>query len=141
VAIPLGKPEDVEGTPFDFREAHTIGERIDEDNQQLIWGNGYDHTYIVNKVKPDEYALVAKAHSPKTGITMEVHSTDPGVQLYTGNWLDGSFTGKNGHTYPKRSAFCLETQHYPDSINHPEYPTTVLRAGEMYCSKTAFIFV
>ncbi|GHT44864.1 aldose 1-epimerase [Bacteroidia bacterium] len=140
VAIPLSKPEKVEGTPFDFRSAYTIGERINDDNQQLIWGVGYDHNYIINKSKSDEYAFVAKANSPKTGITMEVYSTEPGVQLYTGNWLNGSFTGKNGHTYPKRSAFCLETQHYPDSIHQPTYPTTVLKAGEKFYSKTAFVF-
>ncbi|GHT03874.1 aldose 1-epimerase [Bacteroidia bacterium] len=140
VAIPLGNPEKVEDTPFDFRSIHTIGERIDDDNQQLTWGAGYDHTYIVNKAKDGEYVFVAKAQSPKTGITLEVYSTEPGVQLYTANWLDGSFLGKNGHIYPKRSAFCLETQHYPDSIHHPAYPSTVLKPGEEFFSKTAFVF-
>ncbi|MDR0832641.1 MAG: galactose mutarotase [Candidatus Symbiothrix sp.] len=140
VAIPLGNPEKVEGTPFDFRSIHTIGERIDDDNQQLTWGNGYDHTYIVNKAKEGDTGFVAKAQSPKTGITLEVYSTEPGIQLYTANWLDGSFVGKNGHTYPKRSAFCLETHHYPDSIHHPEYPTTVLKPGEVFLSKTVFAF-
>ncbi|GAP71209.1 aldose 1-epimerase [Candidatus Symbiothrix dinenymphae] len=142
-AIPLGNLEKVEGTPFDFRSPHTIGERIGDDNQQLIWGVGYDHTYIVNRPKlnkADDALFVAKAYSPKTGITMVVYSTEPGVQLYTGNWLNGSFVGKNGHTYPKRSAFCLETQHYPDSIHQPTYPTTVLKAGEKFESKTAFLF-
>ncbi|GHT53584.1 aldose 1-epimerase [Bacteroidia bacterium] len=142
-AIPLGNPEKVEGTPFDFRSPHTIGERIDDDNQQLTWGVGYDHTYILNQTKlneADDAVFVAKAYSPKTGITMVVYSTEPGVQLYTGNWLNGSFVGKNGHTYPKRSAFCLETQHYPDSIHQPTYPTTVLKAGEKFESKTAFLF-
>ena len=139
VAIPFGKPEKVEGTPFDFRSMHTIGERIDQDETQIKYGNGYDHTFIINR--PDNgLAFTAKAVSPKTGIVMETYTTEPGVQLYTGNFLDGSFSGKNGHTYPKRSAFCLETQHYPDSIHHPDYPTVILKPGEEFTSKTIFQF-
>jgi aldose 1-epimerase len=139
VAIPLGKPENVEDTPFDFRSLHTIGERIEEEFTQLIFGNGYDHNFIIDKAG-DGLAFCAKAIAPKTGIVMEVFTTEPGVQLYTGNYLDGSFPGKNGHHYPKRSAFCLETQHYPDSIHHPEYPSTILKAGEVFESKTVFKF-
>ncbi|GHT27393.1 aldose 1-epimerase [Bacteroidia bacterium] len=139
VAIPLGKPENVEETPFDFRTLHTIGGRIEEEFTQLIFGNGYDHNYIIDGAGED-LVLCAKAISPKTGIVMEVFTTEPGVQLYTGNFLDGSFPGKNGHTYPKRSAFCLETQHYPDSIHHPEYPSTVLKPEEVFVSKTIYKF-
>jgi aldose 1-epimerase len=139
VSIPLGEPEKVENTPFDFRSLHTIGERIDEDDTQLRYGNGYDHNFIINK-EDQGLTFAAKAISPKTGIVMETYTTEPGIQLYTGNFLDGSFSGKNGHFYPRRSAFCLETQHYPDSIHHPEYPSTVLRAGEIFRSKTVYQF-
>jgi aldose 1-epimerase len=138
-AIPFGNFDQVEGTPFDFRTPHTIGERIEENHIQLIYGKGYDHNFILNK-EGDELSFCAKAVSPKTGIVLEVYTTEPGVQLYTGNYLDGSFPGKNGHHYPIRSAFCLETQHFPDSIHHPEYPTTILRPGEVFRSKTIFKF-
>jgi aldose 1-epimerase len=139
VAIPLGKPENVEETPFDFRTPHTIGGRIEDEFTQLIFGNGYDHNFIIDGAGED-LVLCAKAISPQTGIVMEVFTTEPGVQLYTGNFLDGSFPGKNGHYYPKRSAFCLETQHFPDSIHHPQYPSTVLNPGEVFASKTIFKF-
>jgi aldose 1-epimerase len=139
VAIPFGRPEKVAGTPFDFQSLHTIGERIEEKNTQLIYGNGYDHNFILNKTG-NELTCAAKAISPKTGIVMETYTTEPGVQLYTGNYLDGSFIGKNGHVYPKRSAFCLETQHYPDSINHPDYPSIILRPGKTFESKTIYLF-
>ena len=139
VAIPFGKPEKVEGSPFDFRSFHTIGERIDEKCTQLIYGNGYDHNFILNQ-SGEGLIFCAKAISPKTGIVMDIFTTEPGVQLYTGNYLDGSFQGKNGHTYPKRSAFCLETQHFPDSIHHPDFPTIVLKTGEKFRSKTIYKF-
>jgi aldose 1-epimerase len=137
VAIPLGLPEEVEDTAFDFRTLHTVGERIENESTQLIYGNGYDHNFILNRTDND---FCAKAVSPQTGIVMEVYTTEPGVQLYTGNYLEGNFTGKNGHTYPKRSAFCLETQHFPDSIHHPDFPTTVLKPNEIFESKTIFKF-
>lgn len=140
VAIPLGAPQRVEGTPFDFRSLHTMGERIEQDDTQLIYGNGYDHTFVINKAKEGALSFAAKAISPKTGIVLETYTTEPGVQLYTANYLDGSFVGKNGHTYPQRSAFCLETQHFPDSINHPDYPSVVLRPGEEFTSKTIYKF-
>ena len=141
VAIPLGRPEEVEDTPFDFRSEHTIGERIDEESTQLIYGNGYDHNFNLNRPEEtEEMVFCAKAVSPKTGIVMEVYTTEPGVQLYTGNYLDGSFVGKNGHIYPKRSAFCLETQHFPDSIHHPEYPSTILEPEKTYFSETVLKF-
>ncbi|MDR1738606.1 MAG: galactose mutarotase [Candidatus Symbiothrix sp.] len=139
VAIPFGDPAPVEGTPFDFRRLHPVGKYIDQPDQQLIYGNGYDHTFVLNKEGKD-LTLAAKAISLKTGIVMEVLTTEPGVQLYTANYCDGSFVGKNGHTYPKRSAFCLETQHFPDSIHNKDYPSTVLHANEIYSSKTVFRF-
>lgn len=139
VSIPLGKPENVDGTPFDFRSLHTIGERIDVENTQLLYGSGYDHNFNINRVGKG-LAYTAKATSPKTGIVMEVYTTEPGVQLYTGNFLEGNFEGKNGHTYPRRSAFCLETQHYPDSINRPDYPSVILRPEETFESKTTYKF-
>jgi len=137
--IPYGDAEPVAGTPMDFRTPHTIGERIEGDFQQLIFGKGYDHTYILNK-KGDELSFCAKAVSPKTGIAMDVLTTEPGVQLYTGNWMTGEFVAKNGQRYPMRSAFCLETQHYPDSVNKPQYPTVVLRPGNIFKSQTIFKF-
>ena len=138
-AIPYGKPEKVEGTPFDFRTLHTIGGRIEEKDTQLIYGNGYDHPFDLGK-KDNELTICAKAVSPKTGIVLEALTTEPCVVLYTGNYLDAGFIGKNGHRYPKRSAFCLETQHFPDSIHQPDYPTTVLHPGEVYKSQTVFKF-
>jgi len=139
VAIPLGIPENVEDTPFDFRFGHTIGERIEEEYTQLIYGNGYDHNFNLNR-SGEDLAFCAKAVSPKTGIAMQIYTTEPGVQLYTGNYLDGSFTGKNGHTYPRRSAFCLETQHFPDSIHHPDFPSIILHPGDKFRSKTIYHF-
>jgi len=136
-AIPYGNPEKVKGTPMDFSAPHKIGERIDESFQQLIFGKGYDHTYVLNK-KAGELALTC--YSPKTGIMLETYTTEPGVQVYTGNWMTGNFEGKNGKHYPARSAVCFETQHYPDSINHPDYPTTVLRPFEKFESKTIYRF-
>ncbi len=139
VSIPLGKPEKVENTPFDFRSLHTIGERIEDKNTQLHYGKGYDHNFIINRVS-EELTFAARVISPKTGIVMETYTTEPGLQLYTGNFMDGSFTAKNEHRYPFRSAFCLETQHYPDSIHQPDYPSTVLRPGEVFLSKTVYRF-
>lgn len=138
-AIPYGKPEEVKGTPFDFTTVHTIGERIEEDFEQLHFGKGYDHTFVLDK-KDGEYALAVECSSPKTGIEMKVYTTEPGVQVYTGNWMSGNFEGKHGHRYPARAAVCFETQHFPDSINKPEYPSVVLRPGEIFKSKTVFAF-
>jgi aldose 1-epimerase len=138
-AIPFGPLETVYGTPFDFTSYRRIGDRIDDDDLQLKYGNGYDHNYV-SKYKGEAMVCVAHAMSPVTGIVLSVYSTEPGLQLYTGNYLDGSFIGKNGHTYPRRSAFCLETQHHPDSIHHPDYPSIILRPGEVFESKTLFGF-
>lgn len=139
-AIPYGPKEAVEGTPMDFRTPHTVGERINEQFEQLKFGKGYDHTYILNKEKADDYAFCARCSSPKTGIVMEVYTSQPGVQLYTGNWMTGNFVGKNGQRYPERAALCLETQHFPDSPNKPEYPSTVLRPGETFENRTTYKF-
>jgi hypothetical protein len=139
-AIPYGPKEKVEGTPMDFRTPYEVGARIDEDFEALNFGKGYDHTYILNKKEENELSFCARCVSPKTGIVMDVYTTQPGVQLYTGNWMTGNFEGKNGQRYPARAALCLETQHYPDSPNKPEYPTTVLRPGEVFQSKTIYKF-
>lgn len=139
VAIPYGPKEKVEGTPMDFRTPHAVGERINEPFEQLVFGKGYDHTYILNK-KENEFSFCARCESPKTGIVMETYTTQPGVQLYTGNWMTGNFVGKNGQRYPERAALCLETQHFPDSPNKPEYPSTVLRPGEEFESQTVYKF-
>ena len=138
-AIPFGAPESVEGTPFDFRSPHEIGERIDSDVDQLRWARGYDHTYIIDKPL-GEMGLCAVCHSPQTGITMMVHSTEPGVQLYTGNWMSGNMRGKGDSRYPARSAVCFEAQHFPDSPHHPEYPTTELAPDEVYMQVTSYTF-
>lgn len=139
-AIPYGPKEKVEGTPMDFRTPYEVGARIDEDFEALNFGKGYDHTYILNKKEENELSFCVRCVSPKTGIVMDVYTTQPGVQLYTGNWMTGNFEGKNGQRYPARAALCLETQHYPDSPNKPEYPTTVLRPGEVFQSKTIYKF-
>ena len=138
-AIPYGPKEKVEGTPMDFRTPREVGERINDNFEQLIFGNGYDHTYILNK-EDNELSYCARCSSPKTGIVMETYTTQPGVQLYTGNWMTGNFEGKNGQRYPERAALCLETQHFPDSPNKPEYPTTELRPGEVFQSTTIYKF-
>ena len=138
-AIPYGPKEKVEGTPMDFRTPHEVGERINDDFEQLRIGKGYDHTYILNK-EGDELSFCARCLSPRTGIAMEVYTTQPGVQLYTGNWMTGNLVGKNGQRYPERAALCLETQHFPDSPNHPDYPTTLLRPGEVFQSTTIYRF-
>ncbi|MDR2520771.1 MAG: galactose mutarotase [Bacteroidales bacterium OttesenSCG-928-I14] len=139
VSIPLGKPENVENTPFDFRSLRTIGEYIKKNHVQLVYGNGYDHNFIINRTT-NELIYAAKILSKKTGIVMKVYTTEPGVQLYTGNYLDGSFEGKQNHIYTKQSAFCLETQHYPDSIHFPEYPSIVLHPNEIFQSITEYQF-
>lgn len=138
-AIPYGPKEKVEGTPMDFRREYAVGERIDDNFEQLIFGKGYDHTYVLNKTA-DELSFCARCRSPKTGIVLEVYTTQPGVQLYTGNWMTGQFEGKPGQRYPERAALCLETQHFPDSPNQPGYPTTTLRPGERFESSTYFKF-
>ncbi len=135
-----GEVLSVEGTPFDFREPTAIGARIDdESNEQIVNGHGYDHNWIINN-SGDIAKSFASLYDPNTGIFMEMFTDQPGVQFYAGNFLDGSFVGKKGVKYPRRSAFCFETQHYPDSPNHPEWPSTTLRPGEEYLTTTIYKF-
>jgi aldose 1-epimerase len=138
-SIPYGPKEKVEGTPMDFRSPVAVGLRIEDNFEQLLFGKGYDHTYILNKVG-NELSFCARCISPQSGIVMECYTTEPGVQLYTGNWMTGNLEGKNGQRYPARAALCLETQHFPDSPNKPDYPTTVLRPGDVFSSRTVFRF-
>lgn len=138
-AIPYKEAEAVEGTPFDFRTPHTIGERIDTPVDQLLWARGYDHTFILDKPL-GKLGFAARCSSPKTGIVMEVYTDQPGVQLYTGNWMSGNMRGKHDARYPARAALCLETQHFPDSPNRPDYPSTRLSPGETFRSTTVFAF-
>ena len=138
-SIPTGELATVAGTPFDFLKGAAIGARIDQDHEQLKFGNGYDHTWVING-RPGTLRLAATATEPFNGRVMEVWTTEPGVQFYTGNFLNGSLTGKSGKPYPRRSGFCLETQHYPDSPNQPSFPTTTLRRGATYRSTTLYRF-
>jgi aldose 1-epimerase len=137
--IPTGKIAAVAGTPFDFRTPTAIGARIDAKDEQIRNGGGYDHNFVVNRTGP---GLVPVAHvaDPASGRTLDVSSTEPGVQFYTGNFLDGTITGKGGKVYQRRYAFCLETQHYPDSPNHANFPSTILKPGAVYKSRTVFAF-
>ncbi len=129
----------VEGTPFDFRQAKPVGKDINADDEQLRNGKGYDHNYVLN-TGCDISKVSASIYSPKTGIMMEVYTNEPGLQYYVGNFLDGTVKGKRGVAYPLRSAICMETQHYPNSPNQPEYPSTVLRPGETYQSQCIYKF-
>ncbi|MDR3141768.1 MAG: galactose mutarotase [Tannerellaceae bacterium] len=136
--IPIGI-EPVEGTPMDLRMPAVIGAHIDDPFEQLTRGRGYDHNWILN-AGGDIHTLAAKAVSAKSGIGLEVYTNEPGIQFYTGNFMSGADKGKQGVTYPHRGAFCLETQHYPDSPNQPQFPSTVLRPGETYTSKCIYKF-
>ncbi len=138
--IPTGELKDVKGTPFDFTTAHKIGERIDDTkDEQIKAGGGYDHCWVLNESATPlkNFATVTEAGS---GRVMEVLTTEPAVQFYTGNFLNGSVTGRNGKGYEKRSGFCLETQHFPDSPNQPAFPSTVLKPNEVYESTTVYKF-
>jgi aldose 1-epimerase len=129
--IPTGRIQSVKGTPFDFRAAQAVGARIDQANEQLRHANGYDHNWIADK-PPGKLGLMARVTEPGSGRVMEVLSTAPGFQFYSGNFLDGTLNGKSGKTYPFRSGFCIEPQHYPDSPNHRNFPSAVLKPGEIY---------
>jgi aldose 1-epimerase len=137
--IPTGELASVEGTPFDFRTATTIGARIDADHPQIALGGGYDHNMVFARTGTG-LERVVRVYEPTTGRTIEVATTQPATQFYTGNFLDGTITGKGGKVYPKRSGFCLETQHYPDSPNKPQFPSTILKPGETYAQSTTFTF-
>jgi len=138
-AIPTGEVRPVKDLPMDFTSPTPIGLHIDDDCEQLTFGSGYDHNFVLNKESEGELSLAARTVEPDSGRVLETWTTEPGVQFYSGNYLDG-MTGKDGKTYPRRCAFCLETQHYPDSPNHPDFPSTVLRPGEKYQSTTIFKF-
>jgi aldose 1-epimerase len=137
--IPTGELKPVEGTPFDFRKPTAIGARINAADEQIKFGNGYDHNWVINK-PPGKLGLVARVTDPATGRVMEVLSTEPGVQFYTGNFLDG-ITGKGGWVYKNRSGFCFEPQHYPDSPNHPQFPSAALKPGETYQNTILYRFL
>lgn len=138
--IPTGELAPVEGTPMDFREMCEIGSRINDNSfTPIAYGRGYDHNWVLN-TEGDIRKMAAMVWSLKTGIVMKVYTDQPGIQVYCGNFLDGTVTGKHGVVYPHRSAICLETQHFPDSPNHPEFPSTVLRPGEKFESTTIYEF-
>ncbi len=149
--IPTGELAPVEGTPFDFRTATAIGARIDGDDPQLAAGLGYDHNFVLDGNDPNVTSGLAEKNreglhraafvfEPITGRTLEIHTAEPGIQFYSGNFLDGTIAGKAGRVYGHRSGFCLETQHFPDSPNQPAFPSTILRPGEEYGTRTVLIF-
>ncbi len=138
--IPTGEVAAVKGTPFDFTQRTPIGARIEDQHQQINFGKGYDHNWVIKKAQGDALPLAASVYEPTSGRVLEVYTTQPGVQFYTGNFLNGSVTGKKGTAYARRSGFCLETQHYPDSPNKPQFPTVVLKPGQKYQETTVFKF-
>ena len=139
-SIPTGELRQVAGTPFDFRKLTAIGARINQDEEQLKLGNGYDHTWIITG-RPGTLRLAAQAFEPTSRRRMQVWTTEPGMQFYTGNFLDGTLTGKSGKIYQRRYGFCFETQHYPDSPNQSAFPTTTLKKGTTYRSTTIYKFL
>jgi aldose 1-epimerase len=139
VSIPTGEILNVEGTPMDFRTPIAIGARINDDFQQLKFGTGYDHCFVLNKSYPGQLTFAAKCVEPVSKRSMEVYTTEPGVQLYTGNWLNG-FAGAHGATFPARSAVCFEAQRFPDSPNKAHFPTAILNPGEEYTQTTVYKF-
>lgn len=138
--IPTGVIAPVAGTPMDFRTLRPIDSRINDDFEQLLLGHGYDHNWVLNKEKPGEMSFAAEAYAPKTGRIMKVYTTQPGVQFYTSNYIDGSIVGSNGTIYRQGAAYTFETQHFPDSPNHPNFPSTVLNPGQVFKSTTIFKF-
>jgi aldose 1-epimerase len=138
--IPTGKLQDVHNTPFDFLQPMAIGVRINMDDQQLKLGGGYDHNWVLDKKSPSSLSLAARAYDAQSGRVLEVSTTEPGMQFYTGNFLNGTVHGKAGKVYGYRSAFCLETQHFPDSPNHKDFPSTVLKPGQTFHSTSIYNF-
>jgi aldose 1-epimerase len=138
--IPTGELRPVDGTPFDFRQATAIGARIEQDDEQLKLGRGYDHNWVLDAGMKAEPSLAAILYEPTSGRVVEAYTTEPGIQVYTGNFLDGTSHGKGGKNYERRSAVCLETQHFPDSPNHPDFPTTTLESGKEFHSTTIYKF-
>jgi aldose 1-epimerase len=139
--IPTGELRPVQGTPFDFTAPHRIGERIGEVDEQLRFGRGYDHNFVIDRAPTNELTLAARLTEPVSGRGIDVHTTEPGIQFYSGNFLDGSAIGKGGHPYEYRTGLALETQHFPDAPNHPNFPSIVLRPGVQYRSSTIYHFV
>jgi aldose 1-epimerase len=137
--IPNGQLAPVSGTPFDFTHAMTIGDRINDANEQLKSAGGYDHNWVVRGT-PGTLRPAAKVYDPASGRVLSVETTEPGIQFYAGNFLDGTAKGPSGRSYVKRSALCLETQHFPDSPNHPNFPSTELKPGHTYHSVTTWTF-
>lgn len=137
--IPTGELRSVAGTPFDFRQPNAIGARINNNDEQLKLGKGYDHNWVLNK-SGDALTLAARVEEPSSGRVLEVYTTQPGLQFYTGNFLDGTLKGKGGKVYGHRAALCLETQHFPDSPNKPNFPSTVLKPGQRFRSTTVYRF-
>ena len=137
--IPIGDLRPVEGTPFDFRKPTAIGARINQQDEQLKFGGGYDHNWVINK-EMGYLGVMARVYEPATGRVLEVLSTEPGLQFYTGNFLDGKITGKGGWVYQFRNGFCMEPQHYPDSPNQPNFPSVVLKPGEVYKNTIIYRF-
>jgi len=138
--IPTGELRSVEGTPFDFRKPHAIGERINSTDEQIVMAKGYDQNFVLNRTG-NGLELAARVTDPKTGRVMEVLTTQPGLQFYSSNFLDGTIHGKGGKVYGPRAAFCMETQHFPDSPNHPSFPSTELKPGERYQTTTMYRFL
>lgn len=138
-SIPTGEILKVEGTPFDFRTPKPIGQDIDADNEQIKFGNGYDHCFVLKKKEVGELSFAARITEPNSGRIMECWTTEPGVQMYTDNWATG-YAGQHGATFPRRSAVCFEAQHFPDSPNNPHFPSVVLNPGEEYTQRTIYKF-
>ncbi|MED5386077.1 MAG: aldose epimerase family protein [Pseudomonadota bacterium] len=139
-SIPTGELASVEGTPLDFRTAKTIGVDINSSHEQIRFGSGFDHNFIISHATEGDLTLAASVLSPSSGRTLKVFTDQPGMQFYTGNFLNGTLIGKEGAVYARRNAFCLETQHYPDSPNNPGFPSTILRPRERYTTRTIFEF-
>ncbi len=138
--IPTGELLEVVGTPFDFTSPKPIGRDIGQDDEQLAFGLGYDHNFVLDRSDKGGMMLAARVYEPTTGRVLEIDTTEPGIQFYCGNFLDGRLSGKSGKTYEYRGGFCLETQHYPDSPNQPSFPSTILKPGAEYKTTTVFKF-
>jgi aldose 1-epimerase len=137
--IPTGEIRAVKGTPFDFTKPTPIGAHINDDYEQLALAHGYDQNFVVNG-KAGELRLAARVHEPSSGRVLEVYTTEPGIQFYSGNFLDGTIVGKHGRAYKRCAGFALETQHFPDSPNHPQFPSTILRPSQTFHSRTIYRF-
>jgi aldose 1-epimerase len=138
--IPTGKIEPVAGTPFDFRKPTAIGARVDENNEQLKYGKGYDHNFVLNASKGDSMNHAATITGDKSGIRMDIYTVEPGLQFYGGNFMQSKNTFKSGKKDDLRTAFCLETQHFPDAPNQPDFPSIILEPGKTYQTTSVYKF-